>query len=757
MVVPNGTHRPGSLATELARLHPDVEIGSIWCGDPHLRPTGAGHRWWDDEVRVPGSAAELGWHQALLASESLDAEWRAGLRTARSLLGSGAPTVTLLWVGAVAVLGDISTLWADTTGFTVVPRVTSPLPADGAVPDAAALAEHGRFATHMVTFGSGSIDVVDWLVARLDDDAVERTDDGDPTRRAEGVGVARWLEVAADMFAATSCGDERIGVGAWRWDTDLPALLDVPGFDPDTPWVLDPRVGRRTRVTTVGHPDRLRALELAAGQLVGERLPLTAPGGIELDAVSRRSARRAVDPPPSPWTEPARFRDWLADRYWSELHSARRDLMVAFPRPTSNDATAFRSWSRRAMVDDRVAMLVPPVRDGQATHTRFETPKVLRDDGVNLVGYLRRESSLGDVARRVARALADADVATSMLPHERTASPLLAHPPATDRRIEFATTLAVVNADQFMTLEVDHPELLAATRRMIGYWFWELEHIPPGMRAIFPMVDEIWAGSKFVADAFAAVATVPVRHVPIPIPRPDTSGRDRSSFDVLRPFGDRFVFTVVFDHFSVTERKNPVGAIEAFRRAFTPGEGPVLVVKTMNGARRWPQHQHVLAAADGRADIVVWDEHLSRDDHMAFIAAADALVSLHRSEGLGLHLAEAMWLGTPTIATHYSGNLDFMDDDCALLVDHRLVGVQGGEGVYPPVATWADPDLDAAAAAMRALATDPALHARLAAAGRSRMEHQPSLADTGRLIARLLGLDTVGHRTPTSSVHTEGS
>jgi glycosyltransferase involved in cell wall biosynthesis len=146
----------------------------------------------------------------------------------------------------------------------------------------------------------------------------------------------------------------------------------------------------------------------------------------------------------------------------------------------------------------------------------------------------------------------------------------------------------------------------------------------------------------------------------------------------------------------------------------------------------------VLAAADGRNDIRVWDETLDRADQMALVAAADCMVSLHRSEGLGLHLAEAMWLGTPTIATRYSGNLDFMNDENSLLIDAELVHVEHGEGVYPPTSRWAAPDLDEAAEAMRRIASDDELCSQLAAAGRQTMERQPSLAETGRLISQLL-------------------
>jgi glycosyltransferase involved in cell wall biosynthesis len=105
---------------------------------------------------------------------------------------------------------------------------------------------------------------------------------------------------------------------------------------------------------------------------------------------------------------------------------------------------------------------------------------------------------------------------------------------------------------------------------------------------------------------------------------------------------------------------------------------------------------------------------------------------------LGLHLAEAMWLRTPTIATRYSGNLDFMNDDNSLLIDAELVNVEHGEGVYPAVAKWASPNLEQAADAMRRIAVDPSLSAHLADAGRRTMLQQPSLAETGRLINQLL-------------------
>jgi glycosyltransferase involved in cell wall biosynthesis len=187
----------------------------------------------------------------------------------------------------------------------------------------------------------------------------------------------------------------------------------------------------------------------------------------------------------------------------------------------------------------------------------------------------------------------------------------------------------------------------------------------------------------------------------------------------------------------VPERKNPFGVIEAFTRAFADGEGPLLWIKTLNGDKGWQQHERLLLAASGRSDIIIRDEHLSRPDQMAVLQAADCLVSLHRSEGLGLHCAEAMWLSKPVLATRYSGNVDFMDDSCAAMVDYTLVPVRHGQGIYPPEAMWAEPDVEQAAAHMRTLASDPALCAQLGARARARMAAQTSQAETGRMMAEL--------------------
>jgi glycosyltransferase involved in cell wall biosynthesis len=188
-----------------------------------------------------------------------------------------------------------------------------------------------------------------------------------------------------------------------------------------------------------------------------------------------------------------------------------------------------------------------------------------------------------------------------------------------------------------------------------------------------------------------------------------------------------YLFLFMFDYLSTIQRKNPIGLIEAFKRAFAPGEGPQLLLKTINGPLRPLAEEAVLWAAHDRADIHVIDCSLSATERDALMATCDCYVSLHRSEGFGLTMAEAMALGKPVIGTAYSGNLEFMTDDTSMLVPFAPVRVPRGCGPYPPDATWADPDLDEAARAMRTLASDPAAAAALGTRARDHIARHHSV------------------------------
>ncbi len=216
--------------------------------------------------------------------------------------------------------------------------------------------------------------------------------------------------------------------------------------------------------------------------------------------------------------------------------------------------------------------------------------------------------------------------------------------------------------------------------------------------------------------AIAAATDKPVFASPLPVLVPEVSPEiGRKNLGLPE---DGYLFLFCFDLHSVVERKNPVGVIEAFRRAFSPGEGPTMVVKTVNGNSREMDLEMVRYAAAGRPDVIVMDRQLRRTELGSLMASADCYVSLHRSEGFGLTMAESMALGKPVIATGYSGNLDFMTDENSFLVPFSWTRVPPGADPYPAGSRWAEPDLDAAAAIMRTVVESPDQARAVAVRGR---------------------------------------
>ena len=732
LIVPAGQWNLGPIASALHQHQPSWSISAVWCGDPHLRPTlptSLAIDWCDVDLAEPTGA---GWGRLIAALPARVYEWCRAAAAVEQLLDRAEDPVVVLRVGSVAVLGDLSSM-VSTAAVTLISRSCGVLPSDGFAPTEGDLIERGEHCTVAAAFRPEAQAALVWLYQQLG--------------RANGE-VGPWLDRLGRMFGASDCVNERIGAGPWRAPSAIaPTLVDLDLIDRDQPWFFS-FDGAPTRVRLSDDAVLATAVQSATAQIDGAEAPIRLPGGIVIDSAMRTLMRTAIaawhqgvaELPPEPFgPHNAAFMRWLespepagADigRYWLAVRDQRPDLQAAFPQPRSIDAARFAEWADASWrLEGRSALLASGAGESNAISSIGFDP-----EGINVLGYLDFDQSQGHIARELVAALAVAGVGVSPLNHNRSLGARRSDVPAVPREARFATNIVVVNADQFEFVVADHGPTLLDGRYTIGYWFWELEHIPATMMPAIDHVQEIWTGSQFVADAFSRVTDKPVRCVPLPVAQPQPSQRTRASFGLP---DNRFVFLATFDQFSVPERKNPFGVIEAFTRAFADGEGPLLWIKTLNGDKGWQQHERLLLAASGRSDIVVRDEHLSRPDQMAVLQAADCLVSLHRSEGLGLHCAEAMWLSKPVIATRYSGNLDFMDDSCAAMVDYTLVPVRHGQGIYPPEAMWAEPDVEQAAAHMRALASDPALCAQLGARARARMAAQTSRAETGRMMAEL--------------------
>ena len=350
---------------------------------------------------------------------------------------------------------------------------------------------------------------------------------------------------------------------------------------------------------------------------------------------------------------------------------------------------------------------------------------------INLWGHLSGGFGLGEGARCTARALEAAGLRVQWRD-----LPLATHVndqpvPAAAEPEPAAIDLLHTNPNVLRQTDglMERLELTAPLR--IGYWAWELEAFPSGWEFGFAGLDQLWCPSTFTAQALALRSPVPVSALPHLI---DWGRADRLAQRRLarpsREQGSPFTVLFAFDFWSTLGRKNPGGAIEAFQRAFplasqtATGDGsglpPARLVLKLSSGSQFPDAAEQLrqqARADPR--IQVLDGHLPLEQLDGLYSEADALLSLHRAEGFGLTLAEAMAGGLPVVATGYSGNLDFMAPGSAELVPYRRVAIARTEGDYREGWLWAEPDLDAAAAALRRLALDGEHRRRLALAGRA--------------------------------------
>ena len=344
---------------------------------------------------------------------------------------------------------------------------------------------------------------------------------------------------------------------------------------------------------------------------------------------------------------------------------------------------------------------------------------------VSIIGYLRTTSGVGEVGRANLAALAQAglrvdgyDVGLGVASDrsEASAADLLTERPAGRVR------LFNINADQLPLVMAHMQPLLADPAYTIVNPAWELAEFPDAWLPAFDGVDEVWAQSRFIQLMLARKLHKPVIHMPVPLALPAVADLGRPHFNI--PEG-RFLFFFAFDFLSFFERKNPAGAIEAFRRAFRHDQGPSrpgLVIKLLNGNLA-PEAMAALRDQIGDdPGIFLVDRTLSRLEMSSLVKLCDAVVSLHRAEGFGLLVAEAMLLGRPVIATDYAATTELVTPATGFPVDCRLIPVRQGAYPFGAGQVWADPDLDHAAWLMASLAAEPSMATGRIAAARAHLD-----------------------------------
>jgi hypothetical protein len=367
------------------------------------------------------------------------------------------------------------------------------------------------------------------------------------------------------------------------------------------------------------------------------------------------------------------------------------------------------------------------------------------DPGVNIVGWPRLEIGFGEYVRQIARALASVtdcfcirDVSSMGAddPGDHSVAEYISH------EGRYNTNLFVLNADNMLFTAARLGFEAVRDRFNIAMWAWELADYPDVWRAEMQVVDEFWAGSAFNQQCLAMKAEVPVLYMPQPVTiSAADSSLNRASFGIP---DDRFAFLFQFDFTAYIERKNPYACLAAFHRAFptkTP-YGPVLVIKT-NNAERYPEEMRRFQDAVGDdPNIFVVSGTFRRGKVMALMHACDVFVSLHRSEGFGRSLAEAMLMGKPVIGTNYSGNTEFMRPDNSCLVNYDLVPVQEGHYPHAKNQVWAEADTDHAAWHMRRLFTQRDVREQISRSAAATIAENYNLEITGsRYLQRLRLLD----------------
>lgn len=326
--------------------------------------------------------------------------------------------------------------------------------------------------------------------------------------------------------------------------------------------------------------------------------------------------------------------------------------------------------------------------------------------GVNLIGHIRGDFGLGESCRIVAGVLQTSGVpfaVYNLLQNGSAAESNMLWADYEQSDFPYSVNLVHLNPNEIANAvwRLDYKKLNAGYN--IAFWLWELPEFPKEWDYTFQLFDEIWTPAEFVSDAIRRCTKKPVHTMPygfeVPITNPEYN---RKYFGLPE---EPFLFLISYDGNSVSERKNPLGAIRAYCSAFDRTERNVGIVIKATHARAHDLEE-IQRYLNGYPNVYILTQSYSKEEFNSLIKCVDAYVSLHRAEGFGLVMAEAMLLGTPVIATAWSANMEFMNEHTACLVDADIVELERDIPPYHKGNHWAQPNEQQALRWMRRLRDD---------------------------------------------------
>lgn len=660
----------------------------------------------------------------------------------------------------------------------LTPHVLEPIPRDDKEPEEVVVAAAGVFNLGFIGTGPGSERFLDFWAERLRQDAII-------SREQQLFTDQRWVDLVPAMFEHHVLRDPGFNVAYWNLhertlSRDVGGNLHVngsplrffhySGYRPEKPWLLSMYCRYRPRILlsehsvvrqlcaeyssalkAAGYAETLEAVPYAfdsvggrpvGGAITHDMRRLFREAWVEAERSDSRTPGRPVPPHAFGSDRGKAFRDWITtpetsaqrlaglNRLTFRVWENRLDVRVAFADPLGVDAADFRQWCRASgLREGHLASWALPVEPGPI-------PAPANSFGVNVLGYLTAELGVGEMGRIVLRAIEGAGVpVASVVEDELVLTRTALDTPDSHGDPRFGVSLLAVNADQTGHVLKRHPEM-ARDRYRIGLWAWELEEFPEQFDFAFGLVDEVWTISEFCAKAIGKRSPVPVRVIPVPV-------EDRGE-PLPTPEDMPLQFLFMFDFNSTIERKNPYAVIEAFQRAFGDRDDVRLVIKAINGENHLRDVEPLRMQVAGDPRIELMERFLSVSELDRLYRESVCYVSLHRSEGFGLTVAEAMIRGLPVISTDYSGTAEFLDAETGWPIRYTMTTVPAGCEQYPEGAIWAEPDIDAAAAAMCEIAANPAEAARRGRAARAHLLNTRSLGRAMRWMRERL---SEAHRT----------